>query len=453
MQVCVVGAGFVGLVTSVYMATLGHIVSCVDKDETKVKLINSGKLPFHEAGLKEALAKVLDVNLSVTDDLIQASLNAEYVFVCVGTPTSRSGGIDLSFLEAVVSDLSETLKHTVTKGKTFIVKSTVVPGTTRKLFIEQMEARSGKTYGADFFVAMNPEFLREGSAVDDAFNPDRVIVGADNVTTTSRVLSLFSDVPSELKISVGLETAEMCKYLSNMFFASLISFSNEIARLCESVPGVQPDALFRSLYFDRRLSVSFASQEQRAIGASTYLWPGVGFGGSCFPKDVEAISNFGLQNDVATPLLDSVLKINKSQTSHLLNRLFENFSFDSATVLGLSFKPETDDIRDSKSLEIISALLNRGIPVSVYDPLVKTLPEGYDVTHEKDLMTAIKNSSLLIIATSWDVFKSEKVISNILREQPVVLDCRLFLSSYSDKIVNYMGPGIYIMPSSRRTLT
>ena len=202
MKICVVGAGFVGLVTSVYFAEMGHDVICVDLDETKINSINKGKAHFFEAGLDQKLKKIINKNLIASTNLNKSVIKSNCIFLCVGTPTSPSGSIDLSYVAKVADQLADIIKDS-REPKTFVVKSTVIPGTTRKIFIDRIANRSGKEAGKDFFVAMNPEFLREGSAVSDAFNPDRVIVGADDRFTQNEILGLYENEEHELKVSLN----------------------------------------------------------------------------------------------------------------------------------------------------------------------------------------------------------------------------------------------------------
>lgn len=443
MKICVIGAGFVGLVTSVYFAESGHEVICVDFDEKKIDSINSGKAHFFERGLDKKLKGVIGHQLRASTDFNRSVNESSYIFVCVGTPTTELGKIDLSFIIKVSDQLAEIIRDT-NDIKTIVVKSTVVPGTTRKLLSERLAVHSQKENGKDFFVAMNPEFLREGNAVSDMFDPDRIIVGSDDAGTQEKVLDLYLDVEPEIKLGVSLETAEMAKYVSNTFFASLISFSNEIGKISASLPNINVSELFYSLYLDRRLMRSSGVQNLQANSVTSYLWPGIGFGGSCFPKDVRALIDFSLDRTVDVPFLQSVIETNEQQPKYLIDRFLSSLEEKPirVAVLGLSFKPGTDDVRDSKSLEVIKLLSEKGIEIIAYDPLVKQMSHDPSLRFATSAESAIDQSDAIIIATSWKKFSSPEIVSCLIDKGCPILDCRLFLIEHSHKFSCYHGPGI-----------
>ena len=285
MRISIIGSGYVGLVSAVGFASVGHQVICVDKRDDIVASINNGVAPIHEDGLPEILAKNVPHNIKATTDLKSAISNSDVTFIAVGTPTD-SGQIDLSYIEGVAREIGEVLKakdsyHVV------VVKSTVVPGTTDGMVTDALEQASGKTSIVDFGVAMNPEFLREGVAVEDFMNPDRIVIGGDSVAigVLSELYSAFVNVPI---LKTTATTAELIKYCSNSFFAMLISFANEFANL-SSQCGADALEVIRGLTLDRR----FQGDAEERIGLLAYLHPGCGYGGSCFPKDVQAITAFG----------------------------------------------------------------------------------------------------------------------------------------------------------------
>ncbi len=441
MKVCIVGSGFVGLVTGVYFAKLGHEVICVDNDPEKVKQIKQGIPHFYEPLLTDRLLEVLNSNFEITCDLKKSLNYCDFIFLCVGTPSLKSGAIDLSYLKVVSDEIASSIRNS-NKFKTIIVKSTVVPGTCRKILIKNIEALSGKENSKDFAVVMNPEFLREGRAVEDAFNPDRVIVGSDSRKAGNEVLELYRNVKRELKFHLNLESAELSKYLSNMFFANLISFSNEFSRICQSVPNAEVDKLFDSLFKDRRFGSPSGEFENKNGSITDYLSPGVGFGGSCFPKDINAIINYSKEQKVETPILNAVKKVNDTQTNKLVDLFLHKYGVSKVGILGLSFKPDTDDTRDSRSIEIIRILNNKGINVVAHDPKVRHLPKDCVCDIITNLEDVITRCDGIIIATSWKEYLGENLISLLLKKQVPVLDCRLILMRYKDQFKHYTGPGI-----------
>jgi UDPglucose 6-dehydrogenase/GDP-mannose 6-dehydrogenase len=439
MNITVIGVGFVGLVTSVYFASHGHNVVCYDKDKKKIELAKNGESHFFEIGLEKKIKTVLGKTLKFTDDCDLALKASDIIFVCVGTPTV-SGKIDLSALMSISKNIAFSLIDS-SEAKTIVIKSTVVPGTASDVLVPIIEKHSGKKEGVDFLIASNPEFLREGTAVWDMFNPDRIIVGSNDPSISEKVLDLYPE-NSKNKFAVSLSTAELAKYSSNVFFATLISFSNEIARLCEVTPGADVGAIFKMLHNDRRLSIKTPNGIEKAELCS-YLWPGLGFGGSCFPKDLAALIEYSDKKFERINILNAVHDVNISQTRRVVESFLQQTKPSNVTLLGLSFKPDTDDCRHSKSLEIIEILQEYGVEVTVYDPLVKRLDLRTKIVFAMDAIDAVRQSDAVIIATSWKEFQTQEFVDCLIASSKPVLDARLSLYERKNEIQNnYFSPGV-----------
>ena len=357
MKISVIGTGYVGLVSATCLAFLGHDLTCVDIDSNKVSDINNGIAPIHEDNLQDKLVSVVRSNkLVATTDLRQSVLNSDVSLIAVGTPFDGVE-IDLSFVKKVSEDIGKILRE----KKSFhlvIIKSTVVPGTTDDVVASILEQTSGKCLGVDFGVAMNPEFLREGSAVEDFLNPDRIVLGSNDIKSKSLLDSIYNVFPEVTKMHVSCKTAEMIKYTSNSFFASLISFSNEIANLCSATSKINVDEVFKGLSLDRRISPILENKRQISPDMISYLKPGCGFGGSCFPKDVKALINFASKLGCSMPILSSVIDVNNAQPRELIGlmrRHFKDLDGIKVGILGFAFKPNTDDIRESPQFNYSNA--------------------------------------------------------------------------------------------------
>lgn len=394
MDIVVIGTGYVGLCSGVGLASKGHRVVCIGRKREKIDAINKGIPPLYEEGLEKMLQTVVaEGRLKATDD-INAVKQAQVTFICVGTPSTKEGRIDLRQLEAVARQIGEVLKER--EGfPVFVVKSTVVPGTTEKV-IAILEEASGKKAGKDFGMCMNPEFLREGKALEDFLKPDRIVVGELDKKSGDVLEELYTgfDVPI---LRTGLKTAEMIKYASNSFLATKISFSNEIGNLCKRL-GIDVYEVMKGVSLDKRISPRF-------------LEAGIGFGGSCFPKDVSALTSLAEDIGGDSQLLTGVLTINKRQRFKIVEQLeskIGNLSGKKIALLGLAFKPGTDDIREAPSLDIIKTLLDKGASVRAYDPqarenMKKIYPEIQYVDTAKD---SLANSDACLILTEWDEFKT-----------------------------------------------
>lgn len=410
MKVTIIGAGYVGLVTGTGLAGLGHTVVCVDTDPRRVGAIENGKAPFFEPGLDELLAKArASGKLSASTSLRDSLKDADVSIIAVGTP-SNDDGIDLKYIRAAAREIGEQLKslgrfHVVT------VKSTVVPMTTDTVVRQELEAASGLLAGRDFGLAMNPEFLREGCAVEDFTNPDRIVLGALDARSHEILAQMYAGFSCPM-LKTTPRNAEMIKYTSNALLAALISFSNEIAQVCETIPGLDESVVMEGVHLDRRWWVDTGQGNRKHPGAVTYLRAGVGFGGSCFPKDVKAIFEFAQAQGAAMPLLESVLTINEERANRIvaiLERQVGSLNGKRIAVLGLAFKPDTDDVRESPGMKIAADLARRGARVVTHDPIVTaeiaTANLGPGVTHEASATAAVAGADAAIIATSWDEYK------------------------------------------------
>ena len=396
-RVTVVGTGYVGLVTGACLAQIGHHVTCVDMDPERVATVNRGAAPFYEPGLAEILSNCVENGrLRATTSTAQAVATSDITFLAVGTP-SNSNGIDLSYLTAAATEIGKGIKQN-SEYHVVAVKSTVVPGTTDTLVRQLVERASGLFTGA-FGLCMNPEFLREGSAVPDFMNPDRVVIGQWDEKSGARLAELYASFACP-KLFTSLRNAEMTKYASNALLATLISFSNEFASMCEATPGTNVEEVLNALHLDRR----FTADGSERPGILTYLKAGCGFGGSCLPKDVAAIRHYASQQNVSTKLLDAVAEVNRERPRQIVEsakRTLGELRGCTVAVLGLAFKPGTDDLRDSPAMALIKLLLAEGASIRAYDPMISALPDMEAITvccSAKDALTA---SDVAVVATAW----------------------------------------------------
>ena len=387
MNISIIGTGYVGTVTGACLAELGHDVICVDIDQQKVDWINAGIAPIHEPGLSELLKKHAEIRLRATTDYNDAISNSDLTFICVGTPSGEDGRIDLSIVRSASKSIGKALSdrrsyHVV------VVKSTVVPETTEKVVAPLVR-------GENVGIAMNPEFLREGKAVYDFMNPDKIVVGGDP-RAVEMVASLYEGIPCEIT-RTDIRTAEMIKYANNSFLAAKISFANEIGNICKKLGIDVYDVMF-AIGKDFRISEHF-------------LNAGAGFGGSCFPKDVRALIGKAEELGYDPMLLNAVIEVNEEQPIRMVKLLVEHIGDlrnRRIAVLGLAFKNDTDDIRESRSIPVITELLNLGAQVSAYDPLAelnmrKIFPE---IDYCESALDALNGADACLIMTEWDEFRS-----------------------------------------------
>jgi len=408
-NICVVGTGYVGLTTGVCFADLGHSVTCIEIDLHKLELLRSGKSPIFEPGLEEMQERNMRAGrLRFTDDYAVGIPDAEFIFITVGTPMAEDGSADLTYVKAAARSIGQYLRS----GSIIIDKSTVPVGTGD--LVENIIAEHA---GPDvkFDVVSNPEFLREGSALSDFFKPDRIVLGAKNREAAQRVAALHETLGAPIIIT-DLRTAEMIKYASNAFLATRISFINEIAQICERL-GADVREVARGMGADKRIGPHF-------------LEAGVGYGGSCFPKDVLALYHMAASAGCHPQLLQAVMDINSDARKRFVKKVetvLGSLEGRLIGVLGLSFKPNTDDMREAPSVDIINALLKKGARVKAYDPVAMPRAEELlpTVTFTATAYDVAKDADALLLVTEWNEFKQLDWhrIKRYMR-QPVVIDGR-----------------------------
>jgi len=435
VRIAVIGAGYVGLTTGVCLSATGHSVICVDALPDRVRAIAGGQLPFFEPGLAEMLhAGLAAGSFQVASDLTKAVVNSDVTFVAVGTPSTEQG-IDLSYIAMAVRSIGAALRQ-VSNYHVIVIKSTVVPGTTSDFVRPLLEETSGRSAG-EFGLCMNPEFLREGSAVNDFVKPDRIVIGQWDEKSGQVLAEIYQsfDCP---KVFTTLENAEMIKYASNTLLATLISFSNEIAQLCESTPNTDVEEVMQGVHLDRRLTPEVDGQ-RISPGILAFLKAGSGFGGSCLPKDLNALRTAANARGVKPHLLDAVVAINAGRPgylSELAERVLGTLKDSTIAVLGLAFKPGTDDTRDSPALAVIRRLLSKGARVRVYDPMVVELPSGMDDDNRvvicKTLRQLLKDADAAVLVTAWPEFATQDwyTLCKEMR-RPIIIDGRNALRSVS----------------------
>lgn len=424
MKVSVIGSGYVGSVTAACFAEIGHEVVCVDIDKRKMEQINAGIPPIYEEGLGELLIKYAGKRLIATDDYEFAVKETDVSFICVGTPSSEDGTIDLSIVRSAATSIGNALAkkngyHVV------VVKSTVVPETTEKFILPILEESSGKKAGKDFGVAMNPEFLREGKAVHDFMNPDKIVVGAIDRKSGDLVSELYRTFECEITRTTP-STAEMIKYTNNSLLATKISFSNEIGNICKKL-GIDTYEVMEAVGKDFRISPKFLNS-------------GAGFGGSCFPKDVKALIGKARAIGYSPVLLESVIAVNEKQPLlmvEILQKKIGDLEGKKIAVLGLAFKNETDDIRESRAIPVIAELLRLGVKVSAYDPMAtenmkKVFPT---IEYHGKAEDALSNADACLVMTEWDEFKLLESEFEKMKEK-IVIDGRRVIKA---KKIDYEG--------------
>jgi len=408
MDVCVIGAGYVGLTTSAVLASFGHHVHCVDRDKRKISMLLEGKVPIYEPGLEELIIEYKEKgNLVFTSQLGESVKSSSIIFIAVGTPLSAGGKADLSFYQAVAEELS----HLIDSYKIIITKSTVPVGTNNKLQNTLLE----KGVPADYFdVVSNPEFLREGTAIYDTLHPDKIVIGVNQPKPVATLQKLYQQIEAPLIIT-SLNGAEMIKYASNTFLAVKISFINELAKISDAYDVDITDVAL-GLGTDPRIGPHF-------------LQAGLGYGGSCLPKDLASMEHQALQKGVTPHLLQAAKTINDSLIDQYVDKLkrnVNNLSSKRITVWGASFKPNTDDTRHSQSLKLIDRLIEDGCEVHVFDPIVTV---DKQVTNHKEMYESVKESNVLIIATEWKQFiQADWALVKKKMKGDTLLDCRNCLS-------------------------
>lgn len=446
MKISIIGSGYVGLVTGVCLAEKGHEVTLVDIDRAKVEAINAGVPPIFEEGLEPLLKKHAVKSLRATLEFEKAVLETELTMIAAPTPFDGVR-IDLSFIEQISAQIGKAIKKKQ-QYHVVVVKSTVVPGTTDDVVTKILEKTSDHTCGESFGVGMNPEFLSEGVAVKDFMFPDRIVLGGtDNRTidVMARLYESFKDTPI---VRTNCRTAEMIKYASNSLQATMISFANEVGNICEKLGNIDVVDVLHGVHLMKELTVN-----GKKSPITSFLGAGCGFGGSCFPKDVKAIVAHGQSRGVAMPLLQSVLDINREQPFKMIEMLVDQIGSvkgKNIAVLGLAFKPGTDDMRESPSIPIVRELVNLGAKVNAFDPIAndaaKKVFSGVEMKFCTSTDDAIKDAAAILLVTRWDEFKSlpEKIAK--MPEKPLLVDGRRLIDKHS--VPRYVGIGLGEMPGA-----
>ena len=421
-KISVIGAGYVGLCTAVGFASKNYNVVACDVDEEKIAKINAGIPPFHEPGLQEKLSDCLKKgNLKgVVGQTERVILETDLTFVAVGTPSKPDGSIDLKYIESAVCSIGKALKQIDTYHVT-IIKSTVVPGTTQNTVKPILERESKKAVGKDFGLCMNPEFLRQGSAFQDTINADRVVIGSIDERSGNVLEDLYKGFYSTRLptiIRTSLSTAELIKYASNSMLATKISFINTIANICEQIPGADVKVVATAMGLDKRIGPLF-------------LDAGLGYGGSCFPKDIKALIACSKSLGYDPELLDSVEQVNKMQPLKAVmfcKDMLGDLEGKKIAILGLAFKPDTDDMREARVIPIINQLLKEGANITAYDPVAIPVAKSIfknQIQFADSAINCLKNADCCILVTEWPEFKKltpEDFIKHM--RQSVLIDGR-----------------------------
>jgi len=391
-NITIIGTGYVGAVTGTCLAELGNRITFVGRNREKLDLLDSGKTPIYEPGLEELLTTNKE-RVKTTTDLSDAISKTDIAFICVGTPSKEDGSIDLQQINDVSVTIGKSLAESE-KYHTIIVKSTVLPGTTEKLVIPILERESGKKAFIDFGIASNPEFLKEGSAVDDFFNTDRVVIGVNDKKTENVLKDLYSPLKAPI-FSTNIRTSEMIKYASNAFLATKISFANEIGNLCKEA-GIDSYEVFQGVGLDSRINPSF-------------FRTGIGFGGSCFPKDVRALIAHAHNLGQEPRVLTAVMKTNDEQPGKMVELLKRHMDIAGKTIgiLGLAFKPDSDDIRETRAIPVINMLLQERAKIMAFDPVAMDnfrhiIPGINYAQNAEDVLS----SDAVLILTEWEDFEN-----------------------------------------------
>lgn len=435
MQLCIIGTGYVGLITGACLSEMGNYVICVDNDEEKLKKLKNGITPLYEPGLEELiLANVSEGRLEFTNDLNYAVKKSIACFIAVGTPSGDDGSCDLSFVLSVANDIGKAMSE-CNEYKIIVDKSTVPVGT-HKLVEEEIK----KNYKGEFDVVSNPEFLKQGAAVDDFLKPDRVVIGSESekaIDIMREIYNPFTRTGNPI-IIMDIKSAEMTKYAANAFLATKISFANEMANISEKV-GANADLVRIGMSSDKRIGNQF-------------LFHGLGYGGSCFPKDVQALiktaSDFGIDSD----LLKATHKVNVNQRKVFVDKILKHYNNDIKNkifaVWGLAFKPRTNDMRESPAITIINMLLDKGAKIKAYDPKAMETAKvifGNKIVYSSNSYEALENADALILITEWNEFKRpsfDKIKSKL--KEPIIFDGRNQYDKkrMTDRGIKYISLGI-----------
>ncbi len=419
MKIAVIGLGFVGLTLSSVLASKGITTIGIDSDRKKCSKIAKGIPTFFEPNLEKTLKKALKKRLTITDKL-SSIIDCDFIFVTVGTPQKKNGEIDLSFIKTIVSSIGKLISKTK-KKPIILIKSTVIPGTMKNVILQILERNSKKKAGKDFGLISNPEFLQESRAIDDTIRPHVIVLGGYKTKFMKKTEKFFSRFnPNVPTVITNHQTAEMIKYANNSFLATKISFINQIAHICQGIPDTNIDDVANTIGLDPRIG-------------NLFLNAGPGYGGSCLPKDIKAIINLSSKIGVNPTLLTAVEKINKQQINYIVALIKQNIgkiNGKKLSILGIAFKPGTDDIRDSVSIDLVKRLLKLGAKITIHDP--KALENARKIFHDnvryvKSIPSALKDCQCAIIMTQWKNYEqiNNKTIKPMAKK--FIIDSRRIL--------------------------
>ena len=443
MKISIFGTGYVGLVTGACLAKLGHEVFCLEKNKSVINSINKNKAPFYEKGLETLLSETLNVNLTIGEFDEKTVANSEIILITVGTPSTELG-LDLGFIDTAVKQIGSAIKNS-TICNSVVLKSTVLPKTTDTHVKKILENEFNLEHTINFGLGMNPEFLREGEAVNDFLNPDRIVIGFEDKITKDRLANLYEDFDCK-KIFVNTRTAEFIKYVNNSLLATQIVVHNEFSNIARKTGGINYKDIIDGVSNDKRWSIE-SNNEKFIPSIVEYFQPGYGYGGSCFPKDVKALLEYSKSLDSKSLVLDSVIKSNNLQPLFVEEVLKENVDLKDKKkilILGTSFKPETDDIRESSSIKIVEICSKLNLEIYIHDPLSQD--KFIDLFKSnligvKDWKSEISIMDIVLISTSWPEYKLiEDLYKDGLLDQKVIIDGRGFLDNKIFKN-NYFSVG------------
>ena len=435
-KISIVGCGFVGLCLAVVAAKKKSSVIAVDTDLNKIQSINSGKAPFFEPEISEYLEKALHKNLIVTNDISDAVVNSDITFVTVGTPPNPDGTANLDFIKSAIEDIGKSLKNKNT-FHLVVIKSTILPTITNKILKPILENASGKN-NSSVGLVMNPEFLREGSAITDTEQPHLIVIGSDTEKARSTLRTYYEDLYDNFNpefIETSIETAELIKYANNAFLATKISFINSIANICQKIPGTNVKDISNAIGKDPRIG-------------NLFLNAGPGYGGSCFPKDVNAFIDFSHQLGYEPVLFQATKEVNDLQVNKVLELIkskLKTFENKTISIFGLSFKKDTDDIRESVSVKLINELLKCNVNIRAHDPMAIEISKklfGKKINFSNTINGCLNDSDCCVIMTDWNDYKNLKESEFLVMRNKLIIDTRRLLINSNFKDVELFSLGV-----------
>jgi len=435
MKLAVIGSGYVGLTTGACFADMGNTVVCVDKDASKIDRLNSGSVPIYEPGLEEMIHRnMVSGRISFSLDLTQAVAQSSIIFIAVGTPPGEDGSADLQYVLAAAAEIAALM----TEPKIIVNKSTVPVGTADLVRAKVNEVLTHRKLNISFDIVSNPEFLKEGAAIDDFMHPDRVVIGTDNPKAGEIMKTLYAPFcrTNDRVLIMGVRSAEMTKYAANALLATKISFINEISRLCDAY-NADVAEVRNGIGSDSRIGYKF-------------IYPGVGYGGSCFPKDIKALIHMASALGYDSHILKAVEEVNALQKMVLVDKLVSHYGSDLTgkcfAIWGLAFKPQTDDMREAPAIVIIDALIALGATIRAYDPVAmdearKIFGNNTDITFCESEYQAVENTDAMLLITEWHQFRyPDFTLLKELMRTPVILDGR---NQYNPTSVKELGFSYY----------